>query len=128
MTTQNPDPGQTAALPQGNLALLESGLAQRLLCSTIPARLAYTVRDGTPRVVPIWFHWTGEELVMATFSPSPKIAALRANPQVAITIDTEDFPPESLLIRGPASVTEMIGAVPEYALAARRYLVQSLIG
>jgi hypothetical protein len=23
--------------------------------------------DGTPRVMPTWFHWTGEELVTPTF-------------------------------------------------------------
>ncbi len=28
-------------------------VAQQLLQSTIPARLAYTWRDGTPRVVPM---------------------------------------------------------------------------
>src|SRR5260370_16431615 len=78
--------------------------------------------DDPPRVVPLWFHWTGDELVMATFAPSPKIGALRANPNVAITIDTEGFPPDALLIRGQASVSEIAGVVPEYALAARRYL------
>ena len=41
------------------LALLQTPVAQTLLQSTIPARLAYTGRDGTPRVLPIWFHWTG---------------------------------------------------------------------
>ena len=35
-------------------------LAQDLLGSPIVARLAYTWRDGSPRVVPMWFHWTGE--------------------------------------------------------------------
>jgi hypothetical protein len=50
------------------------------------------------------------------------LRALRANPDVAITIDTEGFPPHVLLIRGRASVVEVNGVVPEYALAARRYL------
>lgn len=122
MTMKNADPGKTMALPQGDLVLLQSELAKRLLTSTIPARLAYTAPDGTPRVVPIWFHWTGEELVMATFAPSPKIGALRRNPQVALSIDTEGFPSESLLVRGRAAVTEVEGAVPEYRLAAHRYL------
>ena len=44
---------------QGDLALLDDPVAQTLLQSTIPARLAYSWTDGTPRVVPIWFHWTG---------------------------------------------------------------------
>ena len=121
--------GQTMALPQGDLRLLGSDVARRLLNSTIPARFAYLARDGTPRVVPTWFHWTGDELVMPTFLVAPhvrhaaaRVAALRANPQVAITIDTERFPPEVLLVRGRVSLTEMDGVPPEYALAARRYL------
>jgi hypothetical protein len=122
MTTRAADPGGGAGLPQGDLRLLESEVARRLLASSLPARLAYTWTDGTPRVVPIWFHWTGDELVMGTFAPSPKIAALRVSPDVAITIDTEGFPPDALLVRGRASVTEMDGVVPEYALAARRYI------
>jgi nitroimidazol reductase NimA-like FMN-containing flavoprotein (pyridoxamine 5'-phosphate oxidase superfamily) len=106
---------------QGDLGLLETDLARRLLASNIPARLAYVWTDGTPRVVPIWFQWTGEEIVMATFVPSPKVTALRANPGVAISIDNEALP-EAVLVRGRAVVTEVDGAVPEYALAARRYM------
>lgn len=116
-------------LPQGDRRLLESEMAQRLLASTIPARLAYLALDGTPRVLPTWFHWTGEELVMATFiaaphmrRPAARLKALRANPNVAVTIDTEGFPPHVLLLRGQVSITETPGIVPEYALAAQRYI------
>jgi Pyridoxamine 5'-phosphate oxidase len=121
--------GGATALPQGDLGLLESEVARRLLASTIPARFAYVARDGTPRIVPTWFHWTGDELVMPTFiaaphvrHPAARLAALRANPDVAISIDTEDTPPVALSIRGRASVTEVDGVAPEYALAARRYM------
>jgi len=107
---------------QGDLALLNDPIAQALLQSTIPARLAYSWTDGTPRVVPIWFHWTGEELVMASLPGASKVPALRAHPDVAVTIDTEGFPAEVLLVRGQAEVTDVDGVVPEYAQAARRYL------
>jgi hypothetical protein len=129
MGEHDPGPDRTMALPQGDLGLLQSDLARRLLTSTIPARLAYVARDGTPRVMPTWFHWTGEELVMPTFlsaphvrHPAARLGALRANPEVAVTIDTEDFPPQVLLARGRVSLTEVDGVVPEYALAARRYM------
>ena len=46
--------------------VLVSPTAQTLLESRIPARLAYCAVDGTPRVQPIWFHWNGESLVLAT--------------------------------------------------------------
>jgi hypothetical protein len=116
-------------IPQGDPALLESDVAKALLASNIPARYAYTSTDGTPRVVASWFHWTGDELVMPTFISAPhvrhaayRVRALRANPDVAVSIDTESFPPQTVSIRGKASVTEVDGIAPEYALAAHRYL------
>jgi hypothetical protein len=109
------------ALPQGDLRLLGSEPAQRLLACAEPARLAYAAHDGTPRVLPMMFHWTGEEIVFATFAGAHKIAALRARPAVAITIDTAGPPPEVLLIRGQAVVTDVDGIVAEYALAHHRY-------
>jgi hypothetical protein len=48
-----------------------------------------------------------------------RLGALRANPQVAVSIDTESFPPEALLLRGRVAITEVDGVAPEYALAAR---------
>ncbi|MGW7366583.1 pyridoxamine 5'-phosphate oxidase family protein [Streptomyces sp. NPDC054841] len=108
-------------LPQGDVRLLHSDMARRLLASTELARFAYVARDGTPRVMPMMFHWTGEELVFATFVGAHKIASLRDRPTVAVTIDTPGPPPEVLLLRGPVAVTEVDGIVPEYALAHRRY-------
>jgi Pyridoxamine 5'-phosphate oxidase len=111
----------TTAIPQGDTRLLDSDVARRLLTSTEPARLAYVAADGTPRVLPMLFHWAGEELVMATFAGAAKIAALRARPDVAITIDTASPPPEVLLLRGRVEVTDVDGVVPEYAQAQHRY-------
>jgi hypothetical protein len=118
-----------SSLEQGDPRLLESEVARRLLSSTVPARYAYTAADGTPRIVASWFVWTAEELVMPTFISAPhvrhpayRLRALRARPDVAVTIDTEAFPPQALSIRGKASIAEVDGIVPEYADAARRYL------
>jgi PPOX class probable F420-dependent enzyme len=108
-------------LPQGDVRLLESELAQRLLASTELARMAYVARDGTPRVFPMMFHWTGEEIVFGTFAGARKIRALRARPAVALTIDAGAAPPEVLLLRGSAEITDVDGLVPEYVLAHHRY-------
>lgn len=119
------------SIPQGDLRLLTTDLAKRLLTSTVPARLGYIALDGTPRVVPTWHAWTGEELVMATFAycpplgitaPARRLAALEAHPAVAVTIDTAAEPPEVLMLRGRVSVTLVDGMVPEQAEAARRFL------
>jgi general stress protein 26 len=106
---------------QGSLELLDHDTATSLLASTELARLAYIAKDGTPRVLPMLFHWTGDQLVMATFAGAAKIATLRAHPDVAVTIDRAGPPPEVLLLRGRAEVTDVDGIVPEYAAAHRRY-------
>ena len=106
---------------QGPVELLQQPAAQELLVSKIPARLAYIATDGTPRVVPIWFHWTGKEFVLGTPSNAPKVKALAKNPRVALTIDDNTFPHKVLLVRGTARTEPVDGVVPEYAAAAERY-------
>jgi PPOX class probable F420-dependent enzyme len=109
-------------LKQGDLALLNDPVAQELLHSTIPARLAYIGRDGTPRVLPTWFHWNGAEIVLGTALHALKVQALVQHPQVALTIDSDTRPYKVLQIRGTAQVETVEGVVPEYAAAAQRYL------
>jgi hypothetical protein len=106
---------------QGDVALLNDPVAQLLLESKNLAKLAYTWTDGSPRVLPIWFHWDGRQIVMGTPATAPKMKALARNPKVAVTIDTIDFPHKVLLVRGTASTSVLEGVVPEYAMAARRY-------
>jgi hypothetical protein len=47
---------------------------------------------------------------------------LRARPDVAVSIDTENTPAQALLVRGKAEVTEVDGIDPDYAVSARQYL------
>ena len=106
---------------QGSLELLHDPVAEKLLGSTIPARLAYTWMDGTPRVVPVWFHWTGEQFVIGSPARAPKLKALAADPRVALTIDDHGWPYSVLMVRGTAKVEMLDDVVPEYALSAERY-------
>ena len=106
---------------QGDLGLLEHPISRELLNSNIPARLAYIATDGTPRVVPIWFHWNGKEVVMSSPPKAPKLKALAKNPKIAITIDNNTFPHKVLSIRGSARLQPVDGIVPEYVACAERY-------
>ena len=87
---------------QGSLDLLQHPASKELLQSPIPARLAYIWTDGTPRVIPIWFHWNEREFVLGTPTKAPKVKALTKNPKVALTIDDNSFPHKVLLVRGTA--------------------------
>jgi uncharacterized pyridoxamine 5'-phosphate oxidase family protein len=88
-------------------------ISQELLARDV-TRLAYVARDGTPRVVPIAFVWNGTEIVMCTATNAPKLVALRQNPTVALTIDSEVHPPRILLIRGRVVLDEVEGIPDEY--------------
>ena len=105
---------------QGDVALLTDPVAQKMLQSTVPARFAYNWSDGTPRVVPIGFHWNGEEIVLGTPPDAPKMKALKEGDQVALTIDSDTMPYKVLLIRGPVHIDTVDGIAPEYAAMCKR--------
>ena len=93
--------------------VLNRPISQELLARDV-ARLAYVAKDGTPRNIPIVFTWNGSEIVMCTAKNAAKVPALRHNPAVALTIDTEVHPPRILLIRGRAELDVVEGIPDEY--------------
>ena len=93
--------------------VLNRPISQELLARDL-TRLAYVAKDGTPRNVPIAFTWNGSEIVMCTAKNAPKLPALRENPMVALTIDTEVHPPRILLIRGRTALDVVDGIPEEY--------------
>jgi hypothetical protein len=96
--------------------------AQQLLTSKTMTRLAYLGADGTPRVIPVGFYWTGDEVVVSTATTAPKVAALSARPDVALTIESGDTPGDarSLSIRGKVSIRIVDGVTEEYLAASRK--------
>jgi hypothetical protein len=93
--------------------VLNRPLSQEMLARDF-ARLAYVAKDGTPRNIPIGFTWNGSEVVMCTPTNAPKLPALRENPMVALTIDTEVHPPKILFVRGRAELDVVEGIPDEY--------------
>ena len=100
---------------------LATAVARDLLASRIPARLAYCGRDGGPRVLPIWFRWTGTAFILASRAGSPKVAAIRRRPEVALSIDGDTPPYRCLQVRGSVGIEVLDGIVPEYVEAAQHY-------
>jgi hypothetical protein len=91
--------------------VMAGAVARKLLKRTI-ARLAYVARDGTPRAIPIGYIWNGSAIIMCTSTNAAKIKALQVNPDVALTIDTDEFPPKVLLLRGKAEL-EWVDGIPD---------------
>jgi nitroimidazol reductase NimA-like FMN-containing flavoprotein (pyridoxamine 5'-phosphate oxidase superfamily) len=92
--------GWLTVQPSEIAEVLNRPISQELLARDL-TRLAYVAKDGTPRCIPIGFVWNGREIVMCTAKNAPKLAALRHNPAVALTIDTEVHPPSAPRPRGP---------------------------
>ena len=112
--------GGITVQPNEITEVLNRPISQELLARDL-TRLAYVAKDGTPRNVPIAFTWNGSEIVMCTTKNAPKLPALRNNPTVALTIDTEVHPPKILLIRGRAELDFVDGIPDEYLQANSTY-------
>src|SRR3954451_17567888 len=93
--------------------VLNRPISQELLARDL-TRLAYVAKDGTPRNIPIAFTWNGSEIVLCTTTNAAKLHALRHDPRVALTIDTDVHPPSILLIRGRAELDVVDGIPDEY--------------
>ncbi len=92
--------------------------ARELIESTSAAHLAYVATDGTPRVIPVGFFWTGDEFVISTATTAPKVEALAAHPNVALAIDAGNTPGGARLlsVRGRADV-QIVDGVWAYLTA-----------
>jgi hypothetical protein len=95
-------------------------IAQQLLCDEPVLHLAYTARDGGPRMIPIGYLWDGGSFRMWTLLGSAKVGALQADPRVAITIDIPGPPPRVLLARGRAALATVDGVPDGYLQASHR--------
>ena len=89
--------------------------ARRLIQSDALAHVATIDRDGKPHVTLAWVGLEGDEIVLATLPDQRKLANMRRDPRVTISIETSnvnDFGlTEYLVVYGRARVTE--GGGPE---------------
>jgi hypothetical protein len=102
------------------IAVLNKPLSLELMNSDIHARVAYNGPDGFPRVIPVAYVWNGQEIVFCSPPNATKVRSMQKDPKVAITIDTDDFPPKLLLIRGTAAIDIVDGIPDEFIEGARR--------
>jgi len=104
------------------LAVLNTPGSLKLMRSDVHARLAYNGPDGFPRVVPMGYRWNGKEIIVCSPSNAAKVGSLQRDPKVALTIDTDAFPPEMLLIRGTATIDIVDGVPDDFIEGSRRFV------
>jgi PPOX class probable F420-dependent enzyme len=94
-----------------------------LLEGTRTAKLATTMRDGSPHVMPVWFVLDGENIVFNTGKDTAKGRQLLRDPRVAIVVDEETPPFSFVHIRGTATISEELDEVLRFAIEiAGRYM------
>lgn len=87
------------------------------------AKVATTLRDGTPHVVPVWFVIDHGKLVFTTWHESVKGRSLRRDSRIAICVDDERPPYAFVSIGGHASISEDPGQRARFVrLIAARYM------
>ena len=82
-------------------------------------QIAYCAADGSPRAVPVGYLLRDGAFLFFTIPDSDKVAALRRDHRVALTIDVYP-PPCCLLVRGTAELREEDGVPDEYLEASFR--------
>src|SRR3954454_5918495 len=92
-----------------------------LLDATPLLHLAYAGTDGAPRVIPLSYIVRDHTFVFCTAPISAKMAALRRDPRVALSIDVA-FPPCCLVVRGVAEIEIVEGVPDDFIDAAVRNL------
>jgi PPOX class probable F420-dependent enzyme len=90
---------------------------------TRTAKVATTMKDGTPHVMPVWFVLEGDELLFNTGADTVKGRALRRDPRISIVVDDETPPYSFVHIRGTAEIVEDMDEVRRVAtLVGARYM------
>src|SRR5262245_3753287 len=88
-------------------ALSPAARIDRLLRSE-PVVWMSTVRpDGSPHLIPIWFSWDGEAILIASKPAAQKVRNLRENPVVMLALGQPDEDFDVGLLEGRAELLDM---------------------
>ncbi len=64
------------------------------------AYLATSMPDGTPQVTPVWFNTDGEHILLNSVKGRIKDRNMRARPQIAVALHSQDNPYHYIQLRG----------------------------
>ena len=80
--------------------------------------LASVRPDGRPHLVPVWFLWEGETILLFSKPENQKIRNLRQNPAVSVSLDNSDHGDDVTILEGIAAVIDdpaITATLPAYA-------------
>ena len=107
--------------------------ADELLGQRLVGNLGYHGLDGYPKVVPVWFEWTGDEVHVASPPGAYKSRALARDPRAVLTASTPEAPYHVVTVTGKVRIDvmeesrriEVVGALAERYLGpegGRKYM------
>jgi PPOX class probable F420-dependent enzyme len=82
----------------------------RMLRSESVVWLSTVCPDGAPHLVPIWFSWDGETVLIASKPNAKKVENLRLNPSVMLALGEPDDDFDVGMIEGLAELPEQTSA------------------
>ena len=109
-------------------SLAPAARIDRLLRSE-PVVWMSTVRpDGSPHLIPIWFSWDGEAILVASKPAAQKVRNIQANPVVMLALGQPDHDFDVGLLEGRAELVEAPAAdlLPASHLAKYRAPMASI--
>jgi PPOX class probable F420-dependent enzyme len=81
--------------------------ARDLLAQPIVGNLGLYGLDGYPRVIPVWFTFTGDEVQVASPPGAYKSRALRKDPRATLTVSTASTPYHVVSVSGKVRIEVM---------------------
>ena len=89
-------------------------LRTRRFLADEPVIWVSTVReDGQPHLVPVWFWWDGETVLVFSKPHAVKVRALRANPRAMIALGEPDDDFDVAMVEAQAELLDEAPVVPE---------------
>jgi PPOX class probable F420-dependent enzyme len=90
---------------------------------TRTAKVATTMKDGAPHVMPVWFVLDGDDFLFTTAADTVKGRDLARDPRVSICVDDQTPPYSFVHIRGVAELIDELDEVRRVAtLLGGRYM------
>jgi hypothetical protein len=94
-----------------------------LMEGTRTAKVAVTMKDGSPHVMPVWFVLDGDDFLFTTAADTVKGRALARDPRISICVDDQQPPYSFVHIRGAAELIDDMDEVRRVAtLVGGRYM------
>jgi PPOX class probable F420-dependent enzyme len=114
--------GPPADLLAGPPADLPAARIDCLLRTETVVWLSTVSSDGLPHLVPVWFSWDGEAILIASKPTAKKVRNVRANPRVMLALGEPDDDFDVGMVEGAAELLDGPAAavLPETHLARYR--------